>query len=244
MIILRKLNIVIALIFCVSLSAQSKKVLVFHKTEGFWHSSIATGHQTIEDLGEENGFKVKETNNAKIFEEPELAEYNLVIFLNTTGDVLNEFQQTKFEDYIKNGGSFFGIHAAADTEYDWDWYGRLVGAYFIDHPEVQMADIKVLKPNHPTVAHLPVTWTRKDEWYNYRITNDNIKVLLNLDESSYKGGTMGEDHPIAWYHNLPGGGVSVYTGGGHTIASYVEPLFVEHLLQCILFALKNYPRKM
>lgn len=241
--LLRKLNIVIAFIFCLSLNAQSKQVLVFHKTEGFWHSSIATGYQAIEDLGEDNGFKVKETNNAGIFEEPELADYNLVIFLNTTGDVLNEIQQKHFEDYIKGGGSFFGIHAAADTEYDWHWYGQLVGAYFTDHPEVQSADIKVVKPKHPTVAHLPGNWNRTDEWYNYRIVNDDIKVLLNLDESSYSGGTMGEDHPIAWYRNLEGGGVSIYTGGGHTIASYVEPLFVEHLLQCILFALNKPPLK-
>ncbi len=243
MIFLRKLNIVIAFSFCLSLSAQSKQVLVFHKTEGFWHKSIATGYQTIEDLGEDNGFEVKETNNAQIFEDQILADYDLVIFLNTSGDVLNEIQQKNFEDYINNGGSFFGIHAAADTEYDWNWYGELIGAYFTDHPEIQTADIKVLKPNHPTVAHLPGTWTRTDEWYNYRIVNDDIKVLLNLDESTYSGGRMGEDHPIAWYRNLRGGGKSVYTGGGHTIASYVEPLFVEHLLQCILFAMEKSPGK-
>lgn len=243
MIFLRNLNILIAFFYCFSLNAQSKNVLVFHKTEGFWHQSIPTGYQAIEDLGEENGFKVKETNNAKIFEGPELGNFDLIIFLNTTGDVLDEIQQKNFEGYIKEGGSFFGIHAAADTEYEWNWYGRLIGAYFVDHPEVQSADIKVLKPKHPTVAHLPGTWTRTDEWYNYRIINDEIKVLLNLDENTYSGGKMGEEHPIAWFQDLQGGGRSVYTGGGHTIASYVEPLFVEHLLQCILFAMEKTARK-
>lgn len=241
--LLRNFNFFIAAALCISMNAQPREVLVFHKTEAFQHKSIITGYQTIEKLGEANGFNVRETNNARIFESPELAKYDLVIFLNTTGNVLDEIQQKSFEGYINNGGSFFGIHSAADTEYDWNWYGRLVGAYFVNHPEVQTADIKVLRSNHPIVSHLPGSWTRTDEWYNYRIINDDVKVLLNLDEGTYNGGEMGEEHPIAWYHELQAGGRSVYTGGGHTIASYVEPLFLEHLLQCILFALEKNPRK-
>lgn len=237
MTVLRNFFVFAAAFFCLSLHAQTKEVLVFHKTEGFKHNSISAGYKTISALGEVNGFKVEETKDSQIFENSDLAKFDLVIFLNTSGDILNEIQQRNFEDYIKGGGSFFGIHAAADTEFDWDWYGCLVGAYFKDHPEIQKAEIKVLKPNHPTVAHLSNTWTRTDEWYNYRIINDDIKVLLNLDESTYSGGKMGEYHPIAWYSDLEGGGRSVYTGGGHTIASYAEPLFVEHLLQCILFAM-------
>jgi len=234
---LRNLIVIATAFYCLPIHAQPREVLVFHKTEGFEHNSISTGYQTITDLGIAHGFNVMETNNANVFEGANLTKYDLVIFLNTSGNVLNETQQHNFEKYINGGGSFLGIHSAADTEYDWEWYGRLVGAYFIDHPEIQKAKIKVLEPHHPAVAHLPETWTRTDEWYNYRIVQPDINVLLNLDESTYSGGTMGKSHPIAWYQDLKGGGRSVYTGGGHRKESYVEPLFVEHLLQCILYAI-------
>lgn len=234
---LKNFLLITGLFFFLSTNAQPREVLVFHKTEGFKHNSISAGYQTITDLGLANGFKVTETEDSKIFEGTDLARYDLVIFLNTTGDILNDIQQKNFEQYIEAGGSFFGIHSAADTEYEWEWYGRLVGAYFTDHPEIQEANIMVVEPNHPTVAHLPRTWTRTDEWYNYKIIQEDIKVLLMLDESSYKGGNMGKSHPIAWYQNLNGGGKAIYTGGGHSIETYTEPLFTEHLLQCILFAI-------
>lgn len=212
-------------------------MLVFHKTEGFYHESIPTGVQTLIDLGEANNFSVKETDDADIFTEAELNKFELIIFLNTTGNVLNEKQQTAFEAYINSGGNYFGIHSAADTEYDWDFYGTLAGAYFHSHPEIQEAEVTVEKTDHPAVAHLPQKWTRTDEWYNYKEINPEINILLSLDESTYKGGTNGDFHPIAWYRSLEGGGVAIYTGGGHTIQSYSEPLFMKHLLACILFAL-------
>lgn len=217
--------------------AQEKNVLVFHKTEGFYHKSIPKGIKTIQELGKEHNFKVEETRNAENFTNDQLKKYTLVIFLNTTGDVLDLQQQNAFEDFINNGGSFFGIHAATDTEYDWAWYGTLVGAYFKNHPKIAKAEITVKAPNHPAVAHLPSTWVRVDEWYNFKNINPEITVLLNLEERTYKGGEHGENHPIAWYQELDGGGRSIYTGGGHTEESYDEPDFREHLLQSILFAL-------
>lgn len=217
--------------------AQEKEVLVFYKTEGFWHESIPTGYNALEKLGESNDFKVKSTKDADEFTKDKLDNYDLVIFLNTTGDVLDKKQEEAFEEYMSNGGNFFGIHGAADTELEWDFYGKMVGAYFVDHPEIQKANVLVEKPNHPTVSYLPKTWTRTDEWYNYKNINPDVTVLLTLDESSYEGGKNGEDHPIAWYQEMEGGGRAVYTGGGHTIQSYSEPAFMEHLLQSILFAL-------
>lgn len=214
-----------------------KKVLVFHKTVGFWHESIPTGYATIEDLGEEKGFEVEVSEDANLFRDEELGQYSLVIFLNTTGDILDQEQERALENFIGSGGSFFGIHAAADTEFDWSWYGKLVGGYFNGHPPVQPARIINNKPGHPTVAHLSQIWTRTDEWYNYKNLHPEMEVLLFLDEDSYEGGENGEEHPIAWYRQLPEGGVAVYTGGGHTISSYLEPGFREHLWRCILFAL-------
>lgn len=237
------LMMIIALMLPLNINAQKEKekekkeVLVFYKTEGFWHESIPTGHATIEDLGEENGYEVKLSRDGDDFNEKDLEKFAVVIFLNTTGDVLNDEEQAAFEKYIANGGSFFGIHAAADTEFDWSWYGELVGGYFDNHPEVQRAKVTVEIPDHPAVSHLPNPWSRVDEWYNYKNLNPENIILLSLDETTYSGGENGEEHPIAWYRDLPGGGVSIYTGGGHRIQSFIEPDFREHISRCILFAL-------
>lgn len=233
---MRTLLIILMLNFSF-LNAQEKEVLVFHKTEGWHHESIPTGIKAVEELGEENSFRVTETDDAGAFTEENLKNFDLVLFLNTSGNVLDEHQQKAFKNYMETGGNFFGIHAAADTEFEWEWYGELVGAYFVDHPAIQEATVKVMAPIHPTVAHLPTTWKRTDEWYNYRNINPAMEVLLLLDEESYEGGKNEGFHPIAWYRELKGGGRTVYTGGGHTEESYSEVNFREHLLQCILFAM-------
>lgn len=220
------------------LRAQGERVLVFHKTEGYRHESISAGIQTIEEMGRETDFSVTETKDAAEFSEEKLAGYQLVIFLNTSGNVLNESQQKAFENYMSAGGNYLGVHAAADTEFEWEWYGKLVGAYFVDHPPIQEAKIIVEKPEHQMAGHLPGIWKRTDEWYNYREINPEICVVLRLDEDSYEGGTNGKFHPIAWYRDLLGGGKAIYTGGGHTEQSYTEPAFRKHLLESILFALR------
>ncbi len=109
-------------------------MLVFSKTAGFRHSSIDEGHAAIEQLGDQHDFQVDHTEDATAFRADVLSHYDSVVWLSTTGDVLNAAQQTAFEDYIKAGDGYTGIHSAADTEYDWKWYGRLVGAYFLSHP--------------------------------------------------------------------------------------------------------------
>lgn len=220
-----------------AIPAQNKEVLVFYKTDGFLHESIPHGIQAIEKLGKENGFNVTEAADASQFQRDQLSDYDLIIFFNTTENVLNEEQQEVFKRYIEAGGNFFGIHAATDTEYYWPWYGELVGAYFAGHPEIQKARIIVEKPEHPTVSHLPEVWTRTDEWYNFKEINPNNIVLLSLDEKSYNGGTHGDFHPLAWYRHLDEGGISIYTGMGHTKESYSEPEVLEHIRRCILFAL-------
>ncbi|MEM6895513.1 MAG: ThuA domain-containing protein [Bacteroidota bacterium] len=220
-----------------------KFVLVFSKTAGYRHESIEKGTETLRKLGRDNGFVVLQTETSEDFNATNLANYQLVVFLSTTQDVLNDKQQTAFENYIKGGGSFMGIHAATDTEYDWPWFGKLVGAYFDGHPNnpnIRDAKIDVLDNSHPSTAHLSSTWQRSDEWYNYKNLNPKMKVLLNLDETSYEGGTNGKNHPIAWYHEFDGGR-SFYTGGGHTNESFDEPAFQQHLLGGILWCLGVKP---
>jgi cytochrome c len=220
------------------------RVLVFSKTTGWYHTSIPAGIAAIQKLGRENQFRVDTTKNANWFVEDSLKNYSAVIFLNTTQNVLNPEQQLAFERYIQAGGGFVGIHAAADTEYNWPWYNRLVGAYFSGHPNnpnVRQATVEVLDSTHISTQGLPAQWERNDEWYNYKSINPAIKVLARLDETTYEGGTNGHDHPIAWYHEYDGGR-AFYTGGGHTDESYVEPLFVKHLLGGIQYAIgQNQP---
>ena len=183
-------------------SDEAPSVLVFSKTEGYRHSSIPAGREALETLGAEHGFRVVATEDAAYFSAADLREFAIVIFLNTTGDVLNETQQLAFQNYIRNGGGFVGVHAASDTEYDWEWYGQLVGARFRSHPEIQEALLRVVDAEHPATAGLPLQWRRVDEWYNFNALQPGIEVLIEIDESSYQGGENGEDHPIAWYREF------------------------------------------
>ncbi len=211
------------------------KVLVFSKTAGYYHESIPAGNAAILDLGKKHGFGVDTTKNASFFNDEKLAAYQVVVFLNTTLDVLDSMQQAAFEKYIRAGGGFVGIHAAADTEYGWPWYGKLVGAYFKSHPAQQEAVIKVEDKNHPSTNMLPDEWKRFDEWYNYKDVSPDIHVLCQLDETTYTGGENGAFHPISWYQEFDGGR-AWYTGLGHTVESYQEPLFIEHLWGGIKYA--------
>jgi len=221
----------------VSRAHEDFKVLVFSKTAGFRHDSIANGINAIRTLGTNNHFTVDASEDATVFTDTNLTNYQAVIFLSTTGDILNTSQQGAFERYIRAGGGFVGIHAAADTEYTWPWYGGLVGAYFSSHPAgTPTATIKVADQVHPSTAGLPKRWVRTDEWYNFQTNpRGDVHVLATLDESTYAGGTMGYDHPIAWCHQYDGGR-AWYTAGGHTQQSFSETLFLQHILGGILFA--------
>ncbi len=224
--------------------ADSPRVLVFSKTKGWKHTSIPFGIAAIQKLGRENGFRVDTTKNADLFTDANLKQYAAVIFNSTTGNVLNGEQQAAFERYIQAGGGYMGIHAAADTEYDWPWYAQLMGAHFSSHPHnpnVRKATVDVTDKTHIATTMLPNRWERTDEWYNYRSFYAGIKVLADLDESSYDGGTNGANHHISWYHEFDGGR-AFYTGGGHTNESFSEPLFIAHLLGGIKYAIgENKP---
>ncbi|MET9428283.1 ThuA domain-containing protein [Streptomyces sp. NPDC003036] len=215
----------------------AKRVLVFSKTAGFRHDSIPAGVAALKELGATSNLTVDATEEARQFTTSNLARYDAVVFLSTTGDVLNAEQQKAFEHYIASGGGYVGVHAAADTEYDWEFYGGLVGAYFASHPRIQPATVRVEDHDHPATAHLPAAgWERNDEWYNYRTNpRGQARVLATLDETTYQGGTMKGDHPIAWCQSYEGGR-AFYTGGGHTAESYAEPAFRQHLLGGLRYA--------
>ncbi|WP_127508870.1 ThuA domain-containing protein [Actinoplanes solisilvae] len=211
-------------------------VLVFSKTAGFRHDAIPAGIQLIRDLGAANSFTVTATEDSNQFTATNLAQFEAVVFLNTTGDVLNSTQQTAFENYIRAGGGYVGVHSASDTEYDWSFYGQLVGAYFSSHPAIQQATVRVEDRAHAATAGLGTSVARTDEWYNFRTNpRSSARVLSSLDESSYSGGTMGGDHPHTWCKTYQGGR-SFYTGSGHTQASYTEAGFRALILGGIRYA--------
>lgn len=218
---------------------RNYRLLVFSKTGGFRHASIKDGKIALQKLATEHGFSVDFTEDATAFTDANLAHYDAVIFLLTTGTILDDNQKAAFERYIRAGGGYVGVHSASDTEYNWPWYGGLVGAYFDrvhGHSKVTQATLHVIDRTHPSTVMLPALWVRTDEWYNFASNpRGRVNVLMTIDESTYKGGTMGVDHPIAWYHEYEGGR-AWYTALGHTSESYYEPLFLAHLWGGIMYA--------
>ena len=212
------------------------RVLVFSKTAGYRHESIEVGKKALLALGTANGFTVDTTEDAARINEDSLKHYAAVVFLSSTGNILDRTQEIDLERYIQAGGGYVGIHAASDAEYDWRWYGRLVGGYFASHPDQQEATLRVADTKDGSTAHLPAEWKRKDEWYNFKSLAPDLHVLLTIDETSYKGGTNGATHPMAWYHAVDGGR-SWYTELGHTVESYSDSLFLKHVLGGIRYAI-------
>jgi type 1 glutamine amidotransferase len=204
-------------------------VLVFSKTSGFRHQSIPDGISALRDLGAQLSLEVDATEDAGRINDADLARYQAVVFLSTTGDLFDEAQKAALQRYVQAGHGWLGIHAASDAEYRWAWYASLVGAQFRRHPAVQKATVVVDPTGRTLVGPVPARWPRTDEWYDFRANpRGKVRVLATVDEATYTGGGMGADHPIAWCHDYEGGR-SWYTGMGHASESFSEPLFLAHL---------------
>ena len=200
--------LLIATLSVVLLSAYTTKkktrILVFSKTTGYRHASIPVGKKALMELGASQDFLVDTTEDASVFTAKNLKHYDVILFLSTTGNVLDSAQQSAFEKFIRSGKGFVGIHAATDTEYDWPWYVGLVGASFESHPKQQTARLYRVNKTHLSTLTLPDTWDRFDEWYNFKNINPSTHTLLRIDESSYTGGKNGDNHVLAWYHDYDG----------------------------------------
>ena len=231
------------ILFCLCLlscSEQSKKVLIFSKTSAFRHNSIEVGIKSICSILDAKNIQVVATEESSYFTEDSLNQFAAVIFLNTTGDVLNNIQQADFERYIQAGGGFVGVHSATDTEYHWPWYNRLVGAYFNGHPPIQRAEMRCVKKEDQCCAQISDVWWLDEEWYNFKSINPDIDVIMEVDEDSYIGGTHGKSHPVVWKHNFDGGR-SFYTALGHKEETFSNSIFLDQLYAGIDYAIAKQP---
>lgn len=206
------------------------RLLVYSRTTGYRHESIPAGTGALRLLGGQAGYAVDATEDPAAFTSGRLSGYAAVVFLSTSGDVLDDAGRDALREYMAAGGAWLGIHGASTTEYTWPYFGELAGARFDKHPPGQQtATLTVEDPGHPATSHLPATWTWHDEWYDFRSNpRPRVRVLLTVDEATYEGGTMGQDHPIAWCREHAGGR-SFYTALGHAPRCYADPLFLRHL---------------
>jgi type 1 glutamine amidotransferase len=213
-------------------------VLIFTKTRAFRHECIEPGVKAMQVYFSNHGITSVHSEDSLMFSPEKLKSFDAVMFFQTTGNVLDSTEQDAFKQYVRSGKGFVGIHAAADTEYDWPWFGELLGARFANHPDIQAGALVRIDSAKIATAHLPARWTRTDEWYNFKQPPTNVHVELMVDEATYSGGTMGANHPMAWYHNFEGGR-AYYTALGHTVESYQDTLFLEHLMKAVKWAAKK-----
>ena len=230
----------IAMLVAAGAHAAPPRVLAYSRTAGFRHDSIETGHAVLAALAQRYGFGVVASESPADFSAANLAAYDVVLFLNTTGDVLDPGGQDALQAFVDGGGGFVGVHSAADTEYDWPYYGALLGngAWFLAHPPIQAATLVREDAGHPASAHFPASFAFTDEWYNFRANpRTAVQVLLRIDESSYQpgAGAMGADHPLAWSH-AQGQGRAFYTNLGHRSETWRDASFQRHLAAALYWA--------
>jgi type 1 glutamine amidotransferase len=206
-------------------------VLIYTRTAGYRHDSIADGAAALTELAQGLGRAVEVTEDPGVFNPGRLGRCAVVVLLSTTGNVLMPEGRTAFEAYLRGGGALLAVHAAANAEPDWPFYGELLGTRFDGHPEVQPGVVLVDGHDHPATAPLPDRWAWTDEWYNFTSDPrgaDGVRILARADESTYRGGTHGDDHPLVWCRDVDRGRV-LFTALGHAPAAYRDPVFRAHL---------------
>ena len=210
-------------------------VLIFTKTRAFRHECIEPGVNAMQAYFSKHGITSVHSEDSLMFTPEKLKSFDAIMFFQTTGNILDSMEQDAFVKYIRSGKGFIGVHSAADTEYDWPWFGELIGARFADHPDIQSGVLIRIDSAKIATAHLPARWTRIDEWYNFKQAPNNVHIELMADEATYTGGTMAGNHPMAWYHQFEGGR-AYYTALGHTVESYQDTLVLEHLMKAVMWA--------
>ena len=223
----------------------AKKILIYSGSTGFRHDSIPAADEAIKAIGTKLGFAVDVSEDPQVFTKDSLAQYKAIVFVSNTSDPKKPESEWFVGDrrdalvgFLKDGKGVVGVHAAADSHYNWGWYGEMIGGYFEHHPKgTPTATLTVADAKHPATAKLPKTITRSDEWYYYKDFNPLMHVLITVDPKTIgpPGETDVNPNPNTWYHSF-GGGRVFYTGLGHTAESYQEPYLVNLLTGALSWA--------
>jgi type 1 glutamine amidotransferase len=239
----------LALAAAVSAAPAPDRVLIFTKTAGVRENNVADTRKALKAFYEGKGLSVDTSESGALFSDTGLAKYKAVVFLKTTGDFLNASQQAAFEKWFQAGGGAQIIHAALDAETNWAFYGKLIGgAYFQSLPgdsttrhTIVVQDTADASTREILKANPSGRWVRTDEIYGFRAnprsaTNPSMHILATVDESTFRNGVAGRDHPMSWYCAYQGGRAWT-TAMGHVTDAYAprpdapnkDSLFLYHL---------------
>lgn len=240
---------VLALLCSSSLSAQQFSALLVVQTAGWQHESTFSAIPALEKMAARHSFRLDLKQRAMPINDGMLKQYDVIIFVNTTGDIFNDEEQAAMERFIQSGKGWVGVHAASDTEYDWKWYTDMVGHMFKIHPHVQTGMVDVHDNSFPGLEGWPKRKMWTDEFYEYLdgTRNPDINYLITVDESTYdteaKWGDNvsrghGDFHPMSWYRDYDGGR-AWYTNFGHVPSVFEDPDFLQHLYGGIWWAARG-----
>jgi type 1 glutamine amidotransferase len=215
-----------------STTAPAARVLMLTATAGFRHDSIPAARQVMSSLAASTGeFTVTATEELSVVTASTLATYDVLVFALTSGELnFTADQRTAILSFVEGGGGFLGVHSASDTLYEWPEYGRLVGAYFKEHPWIQQGTVVVEDQTHPASSGIGGRFTLLEEFYTFRENpRARAQVLLSLDAASV--GAQG-DYPLAWVQTI-GRGRAYYNALGHFPETWMDARFQRQLLGAI-----------
>jgi type 1 glutamine amidotransferase len=212
------------------------RVLMLTATAGFRHDSIAAARDVMMTAAA-GELTVTATEDLAAIGPSTLAAYDVLMFALTSGELtFSVDQKAAIVDFVSGGGGFVGVHSATDTLYDWPEYGRLVGAYFKEHPWTQQGSLIVEDASHPATAGLGERFSILEEFYTFRENpRPRVQVLVRLDAASV--GSTG-DYPIAWAQSF-GSGRAYYNALGHFAETWRDQRFQRQLTGAIRWAAKR-----
>lgn len=214
------------------------RVLMLTATAGFRHDSIATARQVMAGLAASTGeFTLAATEDLSMISSASLSGFDVIAFVLTSGELdVSATQKAAIAEFVAGGRGFVGIHSASDTLYDWPDYGRLVGAYFKEHPWTQQATVVVENQGHPAATGLGERFSLLEEFYTFRDNpRGRVQVLLRLDAGSV--GSTG-DYPLAWVQSI-GTGRAYYNALGHFSETWTDQRFQRQLTGAIRWTAKR-----
>jgi len=233
--------------------SQPARILIYSATAGYRHEVIPASIEILKEQAPSIDVVFDATEDKEWFTDERLSAYDALLFLNNSGEVLDDAGKAAFQRYLDLGGNFIGVHCASGCLTSTEFYRKEIGAIFDYHPAIGYASVEVSGPAHTSTSMLPAKWQLFDEMYNFRSDPRGVgaTVILTADESSYEDDGVrkydhGEPHPVAWFQERgagvqPGGtaGRSWYTSLGHGPETWADKLFVAHVVAGIQWAVQS-----